>query len=94
MSKVFRFYLGRSFMFSCYFLTQEKLDKELEAVRAEQMRAAIQAAADRQLADAQQQVQGESKLVCSYQQSQSQLSQCFSAVRGCLKQYDHSTNSK
>ncbi|KAJ7378123.1 hypothetical protein OS493_024788 [Desmophyllum pertusum] len=35
---------------------KEKLDKELEAVRAEQMRAAIQAAADRQLADAQQQV--------------------------------------
>ena len=38
------------------FFLQDKLDKELEAVKAERMRAAIQAAADKQLADAQQQV--------------------------------------
>ena len=62
------------------FLTQDKLDKELEAVRAEQIRAAIQAAADRQLADAQQQVQGESKLVCSYQQSHKVL---YSVIYCC-----------
>ena len=42
------------------FSRQDKLDKELEAVRAERMRAAIQAAADKQLADAQQQVPGQS----------------------------------
>lgn len=46
-------------MFTCIFLvilTQDKLDNELEAVKAERMRAAIQAAADKQLADAQHQV--------------------------------------
>ena len=36
--------------------SQDKLEQELEAVKAERMRAAIQAAADKQLADAQQQV--------------------------------------
>ena len=38
------------------FSMQDKLEQELEAVKAERMRAAIQAAADKQLADAQQQV--------------------------------------
>lgn len=45
------------------FSTQDKLEQELEAVKAERMRAAIQAAADKQLADAQQQVPRESNLL-------------------------------
>lgn len=42
----------------CVFIifSQDKLEQELEAVKAERMRAALQAAADKQLADAQQQV--------------------------------------
>lgn len=41
---------------------QDKLEQELEAVKAERMRAAIQAAADKQLADAQQQVYKENQM--------------------------------
>ena len=54
-----------SFMvvFFSLFTLQDKLEQELEAVKAERMRAAMQAAADKQLADAQQQVSRESKLV-------------------------------
>jgi len=48
------------FVFSL-FSTQDKLEQELEAVKAERMRAAIQAAADKQLADAQQQVYKENQ---------------------------------
>lgn len=44
------------------FLLQDKLEQELEAVKAERMRAALQAAADKQLADAQQQVSRKSQL--------------------------------
>ena len=43
------------------FSMQDKLEQELEAVKAERMRAAIQAAADKQLADAQQQVYKENQ---------------------------------
>lgn len=43
-------------MFSRHCSMQDRLENELEALRAERMRAAIQAAADKQLADAQQQV--------------------------------------
>ena len=44
------------------FSLQDKLEQELEAVKAERMRAALQAAADKQLADAQQQVSRKSQL--------------------------------
>ena len=56
MAAVVCIHLGRLCLFLSLFLMQDKLEQELEAVKAERMRAAIQAAADRQLADAQQQV--------------------------------------
>lgn len=61
MAAVVCIHLGRLCLFLSLFLMQDKLEQELEAVKAERMRAAIQAAADRQLADAQQQVYKDNK---------------------------------
>ena len=54
-------HLSRLCLFLSLFVMQDKLEQELEAVKAERMRAVIQAAADKQLADAQQQVYKENR---------------------------------
>lgn len=43
-------------MVTSFFSPKDKLQRELDAANAERMRVAIQAAADKQLADAKQQV--------------------------------------
>ena len=69
----------------CFFVSQQdKLNKELEAAHAERMKMAIEAAADKQLAEAQQQVLlyigVTSSILIGYKHAANSCLLCFSYV--------------